>query len=100
MKTVKCIDVSNGGEGYLVLGQIYEVGKEYIACGMPHYQFKGSYLGWKQDRFVIVSEGIGTAIQQGPDRPSCSAPPGKRYAPDEECPCGLRAAQCTYHKGS
>jgi hypothetical protein len=95
MKTVKCIDVSDGGNLCLEIGQVYEVEDEYTIGSISHYRFRGSPLGWRQSRFVTVLDNNLPA-----PHPGCPAPLGKRYAPDEECPCGLRAAQCTYHKGS
>jgi hypothetical protein len=92
MKKVKCIKADD--YGYIKVGNIYEVISEYTMYGEKRYTLRGVSFSWFASSFVDVSEGptiLGIDL---------AATGSKHYDPNQECPCGLRAAQCTYHKGS
>jgi hypothetical protein len=90
---VKCIDADHSG-GYLTKGQVYEVAGDN---GPDQWYLKEvAGFSWRCDRFVPLVEDEDGVISSAAPLPSTKT---KQYAPDEECPCGLKSFQCTYHRG-
>jgi hypothetical protein len=90
-KFVKCLDNKDMGISYLVIGNIYEVlftnkFGEYALLDVPGY--------WNKHRFAEHNLSVPLPTH------STGIPANfkKAYDPNEECPCGLIASQCDYHR--
>jgi hypothetical protein len=89
---VKCIR----GAAYALSNQRLIEGNIYEATQSPYsadeYLINGA--SWFKGRFVVVSyvddEAVAASV--------ATIYTKKQYAPDEECPCGIKSSTCTYHK--
>jgi hypothetical protein len=74
-----------------VEGDIYEATQSIVSKDM--YLING--IPWYKNRFVVISD---------EDEVVTSAPvtttKSRKYASNQECPCGLLSSQCDYHRGT
>lgn len=90
---VKCIREATyvARDQRLVEGDIYEATQSPYSA--DEYLING--YSWLKNRFVVISY---------EDEVVTSAPvtttKSKKYASNQECPCGLLSSQCDYHRGT
>jgi hypothetical protein len=90
---VKCIRgapyaVSNGR---VIEGNIYEATQSPYSA--DEYLINGA--SWYKSRFVVVE---GAEEEEATSASVATIYAKKRYAPNQECPCGLLSKMCDYHR--
>jgi hypothetical protein len=90
---VKCVR----GAAYAVSNVRLIEGNIYEARQSPYSpdEYLINSISWFKNRFVVVDDAeevVSAAV--------VAAYAKKRYAPNQECPCGLVSQQCDYHRGT
>jgi hypothetical protein len=75
----------------LIEGNIYEATQSPYSP--DEYLINGT--SWFKNRFVVVE---GDEEEEATSASVAAVFAKKRYAPNEECPCGLLSKMCDYHR--